>query len=129
MQGIRVAIATNSMGKPQGGHTLPAKLEAAKRHGFEGVELAFECLEKHANSEPFVANSSRADRLRAAAKDVHKRATTLSLEIIAMMPFMSYDGLADANDVNERLEEAELWLQLLDILHIPIMQVGTLTPS
>lgn len=122
-QQVRIAIATNGLGKSRAGHCMRKKLETAKKHGFEGIEVAFECLEAHSQSPAFASHGTRPACLRAAALDVQQVATNLSLEVIALNPFGAYDGLADENDVRERLQEAELWLQLCDILQAPILQV------
>lgn len=122
-QRVRIAICSNGLGKSKAGHGIREKFKAAKRHGFEGIELAFECLEVHSQSPAFASHDTRPARLSAAARDVREAATDLSLDIIALNPFGAYDGLEDANDVEERLEEAELWLQLCDILQAPILQV------
>ncbi|KAF9890138.1 hypothetical protein FE257_006299 [Aspergillus nanangensis] len=119
MTGIKIAIASNSMGKSAAGHSILRKLEAARSHGFEGVEIAFECLEAHATS----FSGSRAESLRAASRDVAAKAASLSLTLIALNPFGAYDGLKDAAEVASRLEEAELWCQLCQIMRIPIFQI------
>lgn len=120
---VRIAIATNALGKAAAGHHIYRKLEAARKHGFEGVEVAFECLEGHADSAQFSQEGSRADRLRAAARDVIAKASAQKLEIIALNPFMAYDSLEAEGDISSRLEEAELWCQLCQILRAPIFQV------
>lgn len=122
-QQVRIAIATNGLGKSRAGHCIRRKLKVAKRHGFDGVEVAFECLEAHSQSPTFASHGTRPECLIAAARDIRKAATELSLEIIALNPFGAYDGLADEKDVEERLNEAEFWLQLCDILQAPILQV------
>lgn len=121
MRTIKVAIATNSLGKSVVGHTIHRKLEAAKLHGFDGVEVAFECLDAHAAT--FTSLTTRNDKLRAAASDVYSKATSLFLNLIALNPFRDYDGLRSAQEVDARLEEAELWCQLCQIMRIPIFQV------
>lgn len=121
MSTIKVAIATNSLGKSVAGHTIHRKLEAAKSHGFDGVEVAFECLDAHAAT--FTSLTTRKDKLRAAASDVYSKATSLSLSLIALNPFRDYDGLKSVQEVDARLEEAELWCQLCQIMRIPIFQV------
>lgn len=122
-QQVRIAIATNGLGKSRAGHCIRNKLKAAKRHGFEGVEVAFECLEVHSQSPAFASHGTRPACLKAAARDVWEAASDLTLEVIALNPFGAYDGLVDEKDVEERLNEAELWLQLCDILQAPILQV------
>ena len=121
MGAIRVAIASNSLGKSAAGHTINRKLEAAKAHGFDGVEVAIECLDAHASSSP--THTSRAARLRAAAADVRRKATELGLSLIALNPFGAYDGLTDPGEIKTRLDEAELWFQLCALMDIPIFQV------
>lgn len=118
---IKIAVASNSLGKSAAGHTICSKLQAAKAHGFDGVELAFECLDAHAST--FTSLKSRKDRLSAAAADIFKAASSLGLYLIALNPFGAYDGLKHPKDVDVRLQEAELWCQLCQILHIGIFQV------
>lgn len=121
MTRFMVAVASNSLGKSAAGHTIFHKLKVAKSHGFDGCEVAFECLDAHAAT--FVSLETRAARLREAARDVYKRASSLCLSLIALNPFGAYDGLKDPDEVDSRLEEAELWCQLCQIMHIPIFQV------
>lgn len=121
MAQCKIAIATNSLGKSAAGHGIIRKLEVAKAHGFDGVEVAIECLEAHATN--FVKEGARANRLRAAANDVFITASALSLSIVALNPFGAYDGLTDELDIASRLQEAELWLQLCLLMRAPIFQV------
>lgn len=118
---IKIAVASNSLGKSAAGHAIRGKLQAAKAHGFDGVELAFECLDAHAST--FTSLESRKDRLCAAANDIFKAASSLGLELIALNPFGAYDGLKDPRDVDVRLQEAELWCQLCHIMRIGVLQV------
>ncbi|CAK7235152.1 hypothetical protein SBRCBS47491_009194 [Sporothrix bragantina] len=119
---IQIAIATNSLGKSAAGHSILRKLEAARQHGFEGIEVAMECLEAHASSA-FGSLPTRPERLRAAATDVRKKADTLGLKLVVLQPFGAYDGLKDATMVEERLVEAELWFDLCAILRVSIFQI------
>lgn len=121
----KIAIATNALGKSVAGHTIPRKLQAAHDAGFEGIEVAIECVEAHANifSSQY---STRADRMRAAAEDIYSRATALCLTVIALCPFAGYDALNSEAAVEERLVEADLWLQLCCIMKAPILQVWRL---
>ena len=50
---VRVAICSNSLGRFAAAHDILCKLEAAWAHGFDGVEIAIECLEAHAASHLF----------------------------------------------------------------------------
>lgn len=122
-QDIRIAIGTNALGKPGAGHDIESKLAAAKKYGFDGVEVAIECLNAHAELDLFSSYDSWPSRLRAAAADIYDRASARGLEIVALNPFGAFDGLSNEQDIVSRLEEAELWLQLCDELHAPILQV------
>lgn len=119
---IQVAIASNALGKSVAGHTIFRKLEAASKYGFEGAEIAMECLDAHANSV-FAHLPIRQARLRAAAADVRNKADSLGLHLVALNPFGAYDGLRDAAAVNARLDEAELWFDLCVILRVDIFQI------
>ena len=124
--GIRVAIGTNALGKPGAGHDIGTKLEAAKRQGFQGVEVAIECLEAHSNTDDFSNNSmGREERLKAAASDIHKRARAFDLQIVALNPFGAYDGLVEEEDIVSRLQEGKLWIELCNALHAPILQIAS----
>ncbi|KAJ6084128.1 hypothetical protein N7486_010928, partial [Penicillium sp. IBT 16267x] len=70
----------------------------------------------------FVGRPTRNDKLRAAASDVYSKATSLFLSLIALNPFRDEDGLKSAQEVDARLEEAELWCQLCQIMRVPIFQ-------
>lgn len=122
MARCKIAISTSSLGKSASGHHITRKLQVAKAHGFEGVEVAFDCLEAHATSFN-TPRATRADRLRAAAKDVFLTASSLQITIIALGPFGSYDCLTDPLVINLRLEEAKLWLQLCSIMEATFLQV------
>lgn len=124
--GIKVAIGTNAMGKPWSGHDIGTKLEAAKRHGFDGIEVAIECLDSHSKTAAFSKyGPTRAGLLLAAATDIYERANALGLEIVALNPFGAYDALVKEEDVVSRLEEGELWLQVCTRLHSPILQIAS----
>lgn len=123
MSKIKVAVASNSLGKSAAGHSILRKLDAARSHGFEGVEVAFECLEAHSTS----FSGSRSDALKAAAHDIATKANRLSLSLIALNPFGAYDGLTSPTEVEDRLKEATLWCELCQIMSIPIFQVWSLS--
>lgn len=121
---IHVAIATNAMGKSAAGHNILTKTRTAKAYGFEGIEVAFECLEAHALSSTFGHVATRSEKLKASAREVSSLATSLALKIISLQPFGFFDALTDTKDIESRLQEAELWLQLCEIMGAPILQVS-----
>lgn len=118
----KIAIASNALGKSAAGHSILAKLEAASKHGFEGAEVAMECLDAHATSV-FGHLPVRPARLRAAAADVRKKADALGLHLVALNPFGAYDGLRSPMDADARLAEAELWFDLCVLLRVDIFQI------
>lgn len=122
MASCKVAIATNSLGKSVAGHDIHRKLEAAKRHGFDGVEVAIECIDAHARLFE-KQQQSREDRMCAAAQDIYNKTSALGLRIIALNPFGAYDALVHPSDVESRLQEAQLWCQLCEIMRCAIFQV------
>ncbi|KAL1891314.1 hypothetical protein Sste5346_007774 [Sporothrix stenoceras] len=119
---IQIAIASNALGKSAAGHTVLRKMEAASKQGFQGMEIAIECLEAHATSV-FGHLPIRPARFRAAAADIRKKADSLGLHLVALNPFGAYDGLKDAAAINARLGEAELWFDLCAILRVDIFQI------
>ena len=121
---VRVAIATNALGKSAAGHDILTKIKVAKIYGFEGIEVAFECLETHALTSTFNHLATRSEKLQASAGEICDLATNLSLKIISLQPFGFFDALTESHDIESRLVEAELWLQLCDIMRAPFLQVS-----
>ncbi|KAI9927796.1 hypothetical protein MW887_002648 [Aspergillus wentii] len=120
---MKISIATNSLGKSSSGHSILHKLSVAKSHHFDGVEVAFECLEHHALTT--YPKLTRENQLRSAARDVHNTASSLSLQLIALNPFGAYDGLVDEGEVERRLDEARVWCELCEIMGIEFFQITT----
>lgn len=120
----KIAISSNSLGKSHAGHGIFRKMEAANAHGFEGMELAFECLEFHSKTLADDVNiSSRENCLRASARSIYEKSVSPSLPLIALNPFGAYDGLSSAAEIDARLQDAKLWCQLCEIMRVPILQV------
>ncbi|KAJ5213774.1 hypothetical protein N7449_000943 [Penicillium cf. viridicatum] len=80
------------------------------------MEIVIECLEAHASS---FSQSSRASRLREPRLMLIKGRKTL----VALSLFGAYDGLINVAEVDSRLEEAELWFELCQLMRIPIFQI------
>jgi 4-hydroxyphenylpyruvate dioxygenase len=123
---LRIAIATNSLGRAGAGHSMRVKLLAAHQHGFQGVEISMDCLAHHAGLDQFAVWEARADRLLAAAADLSNTAKSLSLEIMALNPLGALDSLMDTFDLVESLKEAELWLQICNVMKCPMLLVSSL---
>ncbi|GAA6027976.1 hypothetical protein JCM8097_001810 [Rhodosporidiobolus ruineniae] len=117
MPSFKLAIATVTLGRVALGHTLPTKLEAAGQAGYDGVELTYECFSAYNTS--LGRTDSLDDRLETAA-DVAKLASSFSLEIISLQPFMNFDALQDCS---ERLEVGKEWVQICAKLNARWLQI------
>jgi 4-hydroxyphenylpyruvate dioxygenase len=65
----------------------------------------------------------RDERLLKATQSISDNAASLRLHLIALNPFGFFNGLTDPIEIAERLREAEIWCQLCNIMHMPILQV------
>ncbi|ETN39309.1 uncharacterized protein HMPREF1541_05532 [Cyphellophora europaea CBS 101466] len=124
MPTYRPAIASLSLGRAYAGHSLEAKLSAAGRAGFQGVECFYEDLEWHARSHVGGDNDAISDEnLLDAARDFRALADANDLEVIVLQPFMHYEGLLDLEERGRRLQKLGLWLRLVKVLGANIIQV------
>jgi 4-hydroxyphenylpyruvate dioxygenase len=123
MEQCKIAIATNALGKAAAGHSIERRLRTAKQAGFDGVEVAIECLEALAADNSPSEHQHRAVNLRKAAIYTRKIADSHSLKIIALNPFAAFDALKDDSAVESRLQEAKLWLELCNLMRCEILQV------
>ncbi|KAF1944398.1 3-dehydroshikimate dehydratase [Clathrospora elynae] len=112
----RPAISSMSLGRCYAGHSLKHKFSMAAKHGLQGIELFYEDLVDHADSES-------ASDLLAAAASVRDLCASLNLEIICLQPFMHYEGLLDRKRHNDRIEEIKLWMKLAHVLRTDMIQV------
>lgn len=115
----RQAIASMSLGRACA-HDLPAKLDQARKHGFEGIELFYEDLEYVARS---IDEKVMPETLVQAAHIVRRLCDERLLEIIALQPFMHYEGLRDREWHKERVAEMKLWLRLAKTLGTNLIQI------
>jgi 4-hydroxyphenylpyruvate dioxygenase len=101
-------------------HKLPRKLDEAKRFGYKGIELFYEDLEYFARDiNPDLSPKT----LIEAAKIIRRLCDDRNLEIIALQPFMHYEGLRDRQRHVERVKEMKLWLQLVKSLGTDLIQI------
>jgi 4-hydroxyphenylpyruvate dioxygenase len=113
------AISSMSLGRAWL-HSLPSKLDQAAAHGYAGIELFDEDLEYHAASLPGGATDS--NRL-SAAHEIRQMCDARNLEIIALQPFMHYEGVLDPAEHAELIEKFKLWLKLAKILGTYLIQI------
>ncbi|KAK0388166.1 hypothetical protein NLU13_4411 [Sarocladium strictum] len=109
----RSSICTVSLGRACAGHTLPHKLDMARKYGFEGIELFYEDLVDFSN---VTYGDASAESQIAAAGLVRELCEARGLEIICLQPFMHYEGLVDRQRHQERIEEMHLFVELVHAL-------------
>ncbi|KAI9170736.1 3-dehydroshikimate dehydratase [Paramyrothecium foliicola] len=106
------SICSMSLGRSFAGHALPHKLEMAARYGFHGIELFYEDLYDFA--KVLSSNDSPSDTQQlAAASIISKTCSSLGLTIICLQPFMHYEGLVSRSLHAKRIQDMELWLDLV----------------
>jgi 4-hydroxyphenylpyruvate dioxygenase len=115
----RHAIASLSLGRAWV-HELPAKLDQAKKYGFEGIELYYEDLEYVARA---IDEKVLPETLVQASRIVRRLCDERGLEIIALQPFMHYEGLRDREWHAQRISEMRLWLKLAKILGTDLIEI------
>jgi 4-hydroxyphenylpyruvate dioxygenase len=113
------AIASMSLGRAWA-HELPAKLDQARKYGFRGVELFYEDLEYVARG---IDEKVLPETLIQASYIVRGLCDDRGLEIIALQPFMHYEGLRDRAWHAQRVAEMKLWLKLAKILGTDLIQI------
>ncbi|KAE9985291.1 hypothetical protein BLS_009034 [Venturia inaequalis] len=101
-------------------HKLPNKLDQAKRCGYKGIELFYEDLEYVAKEMEGGATPSN---LLKASRTVREMCDARGLTIIALQPFMHYEGLLDRTEHARRIEEMKLWLKLARILGTDLIEI------
>ena len=121
------SFASCSIGcKPE--HTLPKKLDAIARAGFQGIELsmpdllsfACESLKREIKPDDY-------DNLAHTATQVRAMCDAKGLEIMLMQPFANYEGWLDRSqervDVMKRVEG---WIKIMEAAGIKTLQVGSI---
>ncbi|KAJ5327470.1 uncharacterized protein N7506_010572 [Penicillium brevicompactum] len=103
-------------------HDLDHKLEQASKVGFKGIEIFYEDLDYCArriagNDEPTT------DQLLQAAEQIQTKCHSQGLEIIALQPFLFYEGLKDREQHARLIEKMEFWLQIVKRLKTKTIQI------
>ncbi|KAJ5461908.1 uncharacterized protein N7458_003460 [Penicillium daleae] len=115
----KLAIASHSLGRASV-HDLANKLDQAVQYGYEGVEIFFEDLEMIAKSYP--GGFTPDNQLRAASY-IKELCEKRSLTVIALQPFLFYEGLMDEEQHRLKIEKLHIWFQLVKILGTDIIQI------
>ena len=108
----KLAIGTLSLGQHRT-HGLDKKIIVAAQHGFSGIEIVFSDLEAYSESN----NISMLE----AAGTIYKLCEHHAIEIISLAPFLNFEG--SNSPLQERLQTAQLWIDLARVLKAPYLQV------
>lgn len=122
----KLAIPSFSLGRVAAGHSFVAKMDAAKKYGYKGIELAIEDLVAVADELSGTAPTSGGPSQKAqldAARHMRAVCDERGLEIVCLQPFSQYDGLIDREEHVRRLEELTFWFQLAKELGTDLIQV------
>ncbi|QDS75688.1 hypothetical protein FKW77_007751 [Venturia effusa] len=108
-------------------HKLPKKLDQAKRFGYKGIELFYEDLEYVANE---LEGGATSPNLLKASRTVREMCDVRGLTIIALQPFMHYEGLRDREEHARRIEEMKSWIEMARILGTDLIEIpSTFVPE
>ncbi|KAF2084972.1 3-dehydroshikimate dehydratase [Saccharata proteae CBS 121410] len=116
----RPAISSMSLGRAWL-HKLPHKLDMAQKYGLTGIELFHEDLEYVA--EEMGSGGATAENQLKAAELIRQLCDERGLTIIALQPFMHYEGLEDRKEHAARIEKLKLWFRLAKILGTNTIQI------
>ncbi|KAJ5183608.1 AP endonuclease family 2 [Penicillium capsulatum] len=108
----KLAISTSSLSQDPS-HSLHHKVHAAADAGYEGVEIVYGELEAWSQLQ----NIS----LLAAAEKIKSICDGRNLTILSLAPFENYEG--DRSPLHERLQKANLWIEVARKLQAPFLQV------
>lgn len=103
-------------------HDFPGKINAAARHGYQGLEIFHEDLVYHARTLFPHASDEKAAQI-AAAHDIKQLCAARNIGIINLQPFSQYDGLVDRQQHAARIEELHHWFSLAHTLGTDMIQV------
>ncbi|KAJ9636450.1 uncharacterized protein PV06_01515 [Exophiala oligosperma] len=114
------SIASMSLGRAWAGHSLETKLASAHDAGFKGIEVFYEDLEHLASTLPGGVTDAN---IITSASMFKSLADQFQLIIIALQPFMHFEGLVSEEDHRQKLKALELWFKLAEVLQTNTIQV------
>lgn len=115
----KLAIASHSLGRAAV-HKLSDKLDQAAKYGYKGIEVFFEDLETIAKTYP--GGDTPENQMRAAAL-FKLLCDQRALRIVALQPFLFYEGLLDDQQHRRHIEKMQLWFKLAKILGTDLIQI------
>ncbi|KAK4142850.1 xylose isomerase-like protein [Dichotomopilus funicola] len=122
----KLAITSMSLGRCYAGHSFTAKMDAAYKYGYQGIELFHEDLadvaDSLSNEPPSPAGPSQQAQIRA-ARHILQVCQARNIEILCLQPFSHYDGLLDRKEHARRLDQLKFWFRLARELKTDIIQI------
>ncbi|KAJ4291475.1 3-dehydroshikimate dehydratase [Collariella sp. IMI 366227] len=122
----KLGITSMSLGRCYAGHSFIAKLDAAYKHGYQGIELFYEDLAEvaeHLFSEPPTLSGPSESAQMAAARHILSLCRTRNISIICLQPFSHYDGLLNRSEHSRRISQLHFWIDLAHELNTDMIQV------
>lgn len=109
-------------------HDFDTKIEQAAKAGFEGVEIFYEDLEylskwDQGMSEEQNFSGSEEQAILAAAQEARRICDRYSLLVIALQPFLFYEGLLDRSQHELKIQKLKTWFRIVRILGTDLIQI------
>lgn len=103
------------------------KLVCAAKNGFAGIEIFYEDLEYLAREQRGSSGDSAPsqEQLLAAARLLRGMCQENGLEVIALQPFLFYEGLVDREEHAKMIEKMHIWFKIAKTLVTDIIQIPT----
>lgn len=119
---LPVAVPTMTLGRAWI-HDLDVKIAEARNAGFQGLEIFWDdlvCAAKRIN--PTSTEKDEAAMLRA-TRYTKELCDTNGLVVMALQPFLNYDGVLDETKHQEHITKLKLWFKVAKILGTDLIQV------
>lgn len=118
---IPLCYASPSLGM-HASHTLPKKIEAISKAGYQALEMAMPDLLAYAGLE---SDDESPAKLREAATEIGRLCREAGLKVLVLQPHSQFEGYTDPEVRKGKLARAERWLTLMEPLGCDMLQVGS----
>ncbi len=118
---FKVATVSMSLGRAWA-HQLPEKLDQAVACGFQGIEIFYEDHEDLEYLAKSIGGVSDHIILKAVCQ-IRVMCDDRDLFILALQPFLNYEGLLDSQEHAQMIKKLKLWFQIAKILGTDIIQI------
>jgi sugar phosphate isomerase/epimerase len=126
LQQIPLSYASCSIGCGPS-DTLPRRLEAISRAGFEAIELSFpDILDygEHMLGHPIQPNDY--NELTSVAREIRTLCKANGLSVVMLQPFANFEGWPkDSPERKDVFERAAGWIEIMKVVGTDILQVHT----